>query len=190
MLSTDWTDQKRRGDMQGINGGLGMLMNPLEQRVDQTRMPMPRGGWGGIDPMYPFLGGPRGVMGSIHGLGEQMGGLGETLGGYGEQIGGYGEQMGGFGETLGGYGEQMGGFQEMLGGFGKQMGGFGSQFKNINNKLTSLEKGIASLTDKFGTNQQQQNVYQQPMMPSFGNLFSGGFNPYFYGGLGMLMRGR
>jgi len=152
----------------------------------------------GLGGIFGLLGGPRGgqpftgnpmapppnpIQSPQHGFNQ----FGEQLTGFGEQLGGYEEQMGGFGETLGGYGEQLGGFEEQLGGFGQQMGGFGSQFKNINNKLTSLEKGIAGLTEKFGTNQQQQNVYQQPMMPSFGNLFSGGFNPYFYGGLGMLM---
>jgi hypothetical protein len=154
----------------GLGGIFGLLGGPKFGQGDLWP-PRPQ------HPLQPpFYQDPWGIKP----MGEQITGLEETLGGYGEQ-------MGGFGETLGGYGEQLGGFEEQLGGFGQQMGGFGSQFKNINNKLTSLEKGIAGLTEKFGTNQQQQNVYQQPMMPSFGNLFSGGFNPYFYGGLGMLM---
>ena len=82
----------------------------------------------------------------------------------------------GFGETLGGYKEQMGGFGEQLGGFGEQLGGFKGQFENIDSRLQNMEKGITSLTDKMGVQQQAQNPFQG--VSSFG---FGGFNP-FYGG--------
>ena len=91
-------------------------------------------------------------------------------------IKGFGEQVTGFGETLGGYGEQMGGFGEQLGGFGEQLGGFKGQFENIDSRLQNMEKGITSLTDKMGVQQQTQNPFQG--VSSFG---FGGFNP-FYGG--------
>ena len=89
---------------------------------------------------------------------------------------GMGEQITGFGETLGGYKEQMGGFGEQLGGFGEQLGGFRDEFSNINNRLQSMEKGIASLTDKFGVQQQPQNPFQGLSSMFFGG---GGYgNPY------------
>ena len=84
-----------------------------------------------------------------------------------------------------GMGEQIGGFGEQLGGFGEQRGGFKDEFSGINDKLQNLEQGISSLTDKFGT-QQQQSPYQQ----NFGMNPFGSINPYtpFFGGLGMFMR--
>ena len=111
----------------------------------------------------------------VRGMGEQITGFGETLGGYGEQLGGFGEQLGGYKDLLSGFGEKFGSF-------GERLGGFKDEFININDKLQGLEQGIASLTDKFGTQQQpQQNFGMNP----FGSI-----NPYtpFFGGLGMFMR--
>ena len=83
-----------------------------------------------------------------------------------------------------GFGEQMGGFGEQMGGFGEQLGGYKDEFININDKLQGLEQGISSLTDKFGTQQQQQPQQNFGMNP-FGSFNS--YNPYF-GGLGAFMR--
>ena len=119
----------------------------------------------------PWMGMGLGAMANI----QQMTG----------QMTGFGEQMGGFGEQLGGYKDLLSGFGEKFGGFGEQLGGFKDQFSGINDKLQNLEQGIASLTDKFGT-QQQQSPYQQNFgMNPFGSFNS--YNPYF-GGLGMFMR--
>lgn len=107
---------------------------------------------------------------------DKWGLLRDPWGQMGQQMGGFGEQLGGFGETLGGYKEQMGGFGEQLGGFGEQLGGFKGQFENIDSRLQNMEKGITSLTDKMGVQQQAQNPFQG--VSSFG---FGGFNP-FYGG--------
>jgi len=107
---------------------------------------------------------------------DQWGQLKNPWGYMGQQMGGFGEQLGGFGETLGGYKEQIGGFGEQLGGFGEQLGGFKGQFENIDSRLQNMEKGITSLTDKMGVQQQAQNPFQG--VSSFG---FGGFNP-FYGG--------
>ena len=136
---------------------------------------MPPGGWNPQQPVDP----PRQDIFGIRGMGEQ-------IGGFGEQLGGFGEQMGGFGETLGGYQDLLGGYGEQLGGFGEQLGGFKDEFSGINDKLQNLEQGISSLTDKFGTQQQQQSPYQQ----NFGMNPFGSINPYtpFFGGLGMFMR--
>ena len=141
---------------------------------DRARQKPPPGGWQLNQPQGP----PRDIFG-IRGMGEQ-------IGGFGEQLGGFGEQMGGFGETLGGYQDLLGGYGEQLGGFGEQLGGFKDEFSGINDKLQNLEQGISSLTDKFGTQQQQQSPYQQ----NFGMNPFGSINPYtpFFGGLGMFMR--
>ena len=90
----------------------------------------------------------------------------------------------GMGEQIGGFGEQLGGFGEQMGGFGEQLGGYKDEFININDKLQGLEQGISSLTDKFGTQQQQQPQQNLGMNP-FGSI-----NPYtpFFGGLGAFMR--
>jgi len=135
---------------------------------------MPPGGWNPQQPVDP----PRQDIFGIRGMGEQ-------IGGFGEQLGGFGEQMGGFGEQLGGYKDLLSGFGEKFGGFGEQLGGFKDEFSGINDKLQNLEQGISSLTDKFGT-QQQQSPYQQ----NFGMNPFGSINPYtpFFGGLGMFMR--
>ncbi len=99
-------------------------------------------------------------------------------------IKGFGEQVTGFGETLGGYKEQMGGFGEQLGGFGEQLGGFKGQFENIDSRLQNMEKGITSLTDKMGVQQQPQNPFQM-----YGGF--GGYNPYSsgYGGYSFFQDG-
>ena len=122
---------------------------------------------------------PLGVMANISQMPGRMTEFGET-------IGGFGEQMGGFGETLGGYKDLLSGFGEKFGGFGEQLGGFKDEFSGINDKLQNLEQGISSLTDKFGTQQQQQSPYQQ----NFGMNPFGSINPYtpFFGGLGAFMR--
>ena len=153
--------------------------NPHLQVVDRDRymggrQQPPPGGWQLNQPQGP----PRDIFG-IRGMGEQ-------IGGFGEQLGGFGEQMGGFGETLGGYQDLLGGYGEQLGGFGEQLGGFKDEFSGINDKLQNLEQGITSLTDKFGTQQQQQSPYQQ----NFGMNPFGSINPYtpFFGGLGAFMR--
>ena len=92
--------------------------------------------------------------------------------------------MGGFGEQLGGYKDLLSGFGEKFGSFGEQLGGYKDEFININDKLQGLEQGISSLTDKFGTQQQQQPQQNLGMNP-FGSI-----NPYtpFFGGLGAFMR--
>ena len=89
--------------------------------------------------------------------------------------------FGKFGEQLGGYKEQMGGFGEQLGGFGEQLGGFKGQFENIDSRLQNMEKGITSLTDKMGVQQQPQNPFQM----------YGGYNPYGsgYGGYSFFQDG-
>ena len=115
----------------------------------------------------------------VRGMGEQITGFGETLGGYGEQLGGFGEQLGGYKDLLSGFGEKFGSF-------GERLGGFKDEFSGINDKLQGLEQGIASLTDKFGEQQQQQQQRpQQNYMNPFGSFNS--YNPYF-GGLGAFMR--
>ena len=153
--------------------------NPHLQVFDSDRymggrQQPPQGGWNQL-PQGP----PRQDIFGIRGMGEQ-------IGGFGEQLGGFGEQMGGFGETLGGYQDLLGGYGEQLGGFGEQLGGFKDEFSGINDKLQNLEQGISSLTDKFGTQQQQQSPYQQ----NFGMNPFGSINPYtpFFGGLGAFMR--
>jgi hypothetical protein len=135
------------------------------------RQQPPQGGWN-QQPQGP----PRDIFG-IRGMGEQ-------IGGFGEQMGGFGEQMGGFGEQLGGYKDLLSGFGEKFGSFGEQLGGYKDEFININDKLQGLEQGISSLTDKFGTQQQQQPQQNFGMNP-FGSI-----NPYtpFFGGLGAFMR--
>ena len=137
--------------------------NPWQQPTQQPQNPLGMG---------------LGALANIHNIPGQMTG-------FGEQLGGFGEQMGGFGETLGGYQDLLGGYGEQLGGFGEKLGGFKDEFSGINDKLQNLEQGISSLTDKFGT-QQQQSPYQQNFgMNPFGSFNS--YNPYF-GGLGMFMR--
>jgi|3_EtaG_2_1085321.scaffolds.fasta_scaffold39883_1 hypothetical protein len=115
---------------------------------------------------------------------DQWGQLKNPWGYMGQQMGGLEEQMGGFGETLGGYKEQMGGFGEQLGGFGEQLGGFKGQFENIDSRLQNMEKGITSLTDKMGVQQQPQNPFQM-----YGGF--GGYNPYSsgYGGYSFFQDG-
>ena len=154
---------------QTIGGG---GQNPLIQ--NGGRQQPPQGGWN-QQPQGP----PRQDIFGIRGMGEQ-------IGGFGEQLGGFGEQMGGFDETLGGYQDLLGGYGEQLGGFGEQLGGFKDEFSGINDKLQNLEQGISSLTDKLGTQQQQQSPYQQ----NFGMNPFGSINPYtpFFGGLGAFMR--
>ena len=151
------------------------ILNPQIQKPHTgiTRQPPPQGGWNQL-PQGP----PRQDIFGIRGMGEQ-------IGGFGEQLGGFGEQMGGFGEQLGGYKDLLSGFGEKFGGFGEQLGGFKDEFSGINDKLQNLEQGISSLTDKFGT-QQQQSPYQQ----NFGMNPFGSINPYtpFFGGLGAFMR--
>ena len=143
--------------------------NPVLERTTPPggRMQMPPGGWGP----------PKDIFG-IKGMGEQLGGFGETLGGYGEQLGGFGEQLGGYKDLLSGFGDKFGSF-------GEKLGGFKDQFSGINDKLQGLEQGIASLTDKFGAQQQQQQRPQQNYMNPFGFI-----NPYtpFFGGLGTFLR--
>ena len=149
---------------QTIGGG---GQNPLIQ-YDGGRQQPPQGGWPTIQqPQGP----PRQDIFGIRGMGEQIGGFGEQLGGFGEQLGGYKDLLGGYGEQLGGFGEQLGGFKD--------------EFSGINDKLQNLEQGISSLTDKFGT-QQQQSPYQQ----NFGMNPFGSINSYtpFFGGLGAFMR--
>ena len=108
-----------------------------------------------------------------------------SLGGGGTKLGGGGTKnlFSQFDETLGGYGEQLGGFGEQLGGFGEQIGGFKGQFENIDNRLQNMEQGITSLTDKLGTQPQQQ---QQQQQNPFSTMFSNYYNPYGggYGGYG------
>jgi archaellum component FlaC len=151
---------------------------PMEYRTQQPpqqnpwqQPPRQQNPWGGIMGL--------GTMANIAQIPGQMTG-------FGEQLGGFGEQMGGFGETLGGYQDLLGGYGEQLGGFGEKLGGFKDEFSGINDKLQNLEQGISSLTDKFGTQQQQQSPYQQNFgMNPFGSFNS--YNPYF-GGLGAFMR--
>ena len=142
--------------------------NPVLERTTPPggRMQMPPGGWGP----------PKDIFG-IKGMGEQLGGFGETLGGYGEQLGGFGEQLGGYKDLLSGFGDKFGSF-------GEKLGGFKDQFSGINDKLQNLEQGISSLTDKFGTQQQQQRPQQNYMNP-FG--FTNPYTPFF-GGLGTFLR--
>jgi len=123
----------------------------------------------------PWMG--LGALANIQQMTGQMTGLGE-------QMGGFGEQMGGFGEQLGGYKDLLSGFGEKFGSFGEKLGGFKDEFSGINDKLQNLEQGISSLTDKFGTQQQQQPQQNFGMNP-FGSI-----NPYtpFFGGLGAFMR--
>ena len=123
-------------------------------------------------PQNPWMGMGLGAIKNIHDIPGQMTEFGEQMGGFGEQLGGYKDLLSGFGEKFGGFGEQLGGFKD--------------QFSGINDKLQNLEQGIASLTDKFGTQQQQQSPYQQ----NFGMNPFGSINPYtpFFGGLGMFMR--
>ena len=149
----------------GLGGGPRGDLWPPRPRVPHIQQPFNQDPYG-IKPM-----------------GEQITGFGETFGGYGEQLGGFESTLGGFGEQMGGYGEQLGGFESALGGIGEQMGGFGNQFNKLNEKLSSMEQGIASLTEKFGTTQ-QQNQPQQNYNP-YASLFGGGmFSPF--GGLGGL----
>ena len=153
MTQYDPNDLKRR-QLALSQLGLGGYQGGQNPQDGQIRMQMPQGGWGqtSLDPMYPRP--PKDIFG----------------------LQGFGEQVTGFGETLGGYGEQMGGFGEQLGGFGEQLGGFRDEFSNINNRLQSMEKGIASLTDKFGVQQQPQNPFQGLSSMFFGG---GGYgNPY------------
>ena len=152
---------------QTIGGG---GQNPLIQ--NGGRQQPPQGGWNQL-PQGP----PRQDIFGIRGMGEQ-------IGGFGEQMGGFGEQMGGFGEQLGGYKDLLSGFGEKFGSFGEKLGGFKDEFSGINDKLQNLEQGISSLTDKFGTQQQQQPQQNFGMNP-FGSI-----NPYtpFFGGLGAFMR--
>jgi|TARA_Y100000034_G_scaffold128348_1_gene182740 hypothetical protein len=106
--------------------------------------------------------------------------------GFGETLGGFEEKLGGFGEQLGGYEDLLSGFGDKFGSFGEKLGGFKDEFSGINDKLQGLEQGIASLTDKFGEQQQQQQQRpQQNYMNPFGSFNS--YNPYF-GGLGAFMR--
>jgi len=160
---------------QGGQNPYEQILNPQIQKPHTgiTRQQPPPGGWQLNQPQGP----PRDIFG-IRGMGEQ-------IGGFGEQLGGFGEQMGGFGEQLGGYKDLLSGFGEKFGGFGEQLGGFKDEFSGINDKLQNLEQGISSLTDKFGT-QQQQSPHQQ----NFGMNPFGSINPYtpFFGGLGMFMR--
>ena len=176
--------------------GLGGGYNPYEQILNPQiltqnppgggQKPFVQDGWQGGRPLPPQggwptiqqpQGPPRQDIFGIRGMGEQ-------IGGFGEQLGGFGEQMGGFGETLGGYQDLLGGYGEQLGGFGEQLGGFKDEFSGINDKLQNLEQGISSLTDKFGTQQQQQPQQNFGMNP-FGSI-----NPStpFFGGLGAFMR--
>jgi len=197
-------DPMLRGIM-GLGGGYNpyeQILNPQIQKPHtgitrqppggRTKLPYdwdfgPQGGgpqqptqnpWQQPPQQNPWMGMGLGAIKNIHDIPGQMTG-------FGEQLGGFGEQMGGFGETLGGYQDLLGGYGEQLGGFGEQLGGFKDEFSGINDKLQNLEQGISSLTDKFGT-QQQQSPYQQNFgMNPFGSFNS--YNPYF-GGLGMFMR--
>ena len=152
---------------------------PQQNPWQPTQQPQPtQNPWQQPPRQQNPLGMGLGALANIHNIPGQMTG-------FGEQLGGFGEQMGGFGETLGGYQDLLGGYGEQLGGFGEQLGGFKDEFSGINDKLQNLEQGISSLTDKFGT-QQQQSPYQQNFgMNPFGSFNS--YNPYF-GGLGMFMR--
>ena len=174
-------------------GGLGSLFgqggqNPLIQNGGGPRQ-LPPAGW---HPQQPTQGDLVYQQPQNPWMGIGLGGIANItqipgkMEGFGEQLGGFGEQMGGFGETLGGYQDLLGGYGEQLGGFGEQLGGFKDEFSGINDKLQNLEQGISSLTDKFGTQQQQQSPYQQ----NFGMNPFGSINPYtpFFGGLGMFMR--
>ena len=154
---------------------------PQQNPWQPTQQPQPlqQNPWQQPPRQQNPLGMGLGAMANI----QQMTG---QMTGFGEQLGGFGEQMGGFGETLGGYQDLLGGYGEQLGGFGEQLGGFKDEFSGINDKLQNLEQGISSLTDKFGTQQQQQSPYQQ----NFGMNPFGSINSYtpFFGGLGAFMR--
>ena len=162
--------------------GLGGGQNPYFQNGGGQK-PFVEDGWQGgrqQPPQNPWMSGiGLGGMANIAQIPGQMTG-------FGEQMGGFGEQMGGFGEQLGGYKDLLSGFGEKFGSFGEQLGGYKDEFTNINDKLQGLEQGISSLTDKFGTQQQQQSPYQQ----NFGMNPFGSINPYtpFFGGLGAFMR--
>ena len=189
-------DPMLRG-MMGLGGGYNPYPQIQKPHTGITRRPPPPGGWQPIQQpqppkpqppqqnpwqqppqQNPWMGMGLGAIKNIHDIPGQMTG-------FGEQLGGFGEQMGGFGETLGGYQDLLGGYGEQLGGFGEQLGGFKDEFSGINDKLQNLEQGISSLTDKFGT-QQQQSPYQQ----NFGMNPFGSINSYtpFFGGLGAFMR--
>ena len=198
-------DPMLRGIM-GLGGGYNpyeQILNPQIQKPHtgitrqppggRTKLPYdwdfgPQGGgpqqptqnpWQQPPQQNPWMGMGLGAIKNIHDIPGQMTG-------FGEQLGGFGEQMGGFGETLGGYQDLLGGYGEQLGGFGEKLGGFKDEFSGINDKLQNLEQGISSLTDKFGTQQQQQSPYQQ----NFGMNPFGSINSYtpFFGGLGAFMR--
>ena len=179
----------------GITGLPGGGQNPYEQILNPqilTQNPfggeprqLPPAGWNPQQPTQnPSTQNPWQQPPQQNPLGMGLGALANIQQMTG-QMTGFGEQMGGFGETLGGYKDLLGGYGEQLGGFGEQLGGFKDEFSGINDKLQNLEQGISSLTDKFGT-QQQQSPYQQNFgMNPFGSFNS--YNPYF-GGLGMFMR--
>ena len=186
-------DPMLRGREDLFNRRMGIVQNPYIQNGGGSRQlplagtPPQQNPWQQPPQQNPWqqqpqqnpLGMGLGAMANI----QQMTG---QMTGFGEQMGGFGEQMGGFGETLGGYKDLLGGYGEQLGGFGEQLGGFKDEFSGINDKLQNLEQGISSLTDKFGTQQQQQSPYRQ----NFGMNPFGSINPYtpFFGGLGMFMR--
>ena len=152
---------------------------PTQQPQQPTQQPPQQNPWQQSPQQNPWMGMGLGAIKDIHNIPGQMTG-------FGEQLGGFGEQMGGFGEQLGGYKDLLSGFGEKFGSFGEQLGGYKDEFININDKLQGLEQGISSLTDKFGTQQQQQSPYQQNFgMNPFGSFNS--YNPYF-GGLGAFMR--
>jgi hypothetical protein len=166
-----------------IGGPPGIIPPGSDQIIDPNRpTPVLPPGGGRITPWEP-PGGPGVPIGGLKPR-PPWAGFGETLGGFGEQLGGYEEQLGGFGEQLGGYKDLLSGFGDKFGSFGEKLGGFKDEFSGINDKLQGLEQGIASLTDKFGAQQQQQRPQQNYMNP-FGFI-----NPYtpFFGGLGTFLR--
>ena len=174
------TQQLGLGSLFGQGGQNPYQTNPLVQGPGMGPRQLPPAGGGPRQLPYEWDFGPQG--GGPQQPTQQptqnpwMSGIG--LGGMANiaQIPG---QMTGFGEQIGGFGEQMGGF-------GEQLGGYKDEFSGINDKLQNLEQGISSLTDKFGTQQQQQSPYQQ----NFGMNPFGSINPYtpFFGGLGAFMR--
>ena len=174
--------------------GQQTLPMPVQPGHPRSSMPIrqpqpwpPREQWPPRQLPLPYPGKPK--QAPWEEFGEQLGGYEEQLGGFGEQLGGYEEQMGGFGEQLGGYKDLLSGFGEKFGSFGEKLGGFKDEFTNINDKLQGLERGISGvssiLTDKFGTQGQQQQPQQNFGMNPFGSI-----NPYtpFFGGLGAFMR--
>ena len=182
-VKDQWIDPMTGTNLDGYGRGgpqrplpFGTSGDPFAPPQQPTQQPPQQNPWQQPPQQNPWMG--LGALANIQQMTGQMTGLGE-------QMGGFGEQMGGFGEQLGGYKDLLSGFGEKFGSFGEKLGGFKDEFSGINDKLQNLEQGVSSLTDKFGT-QQQQSPYQQ----NFGMNPFGSINPYtpFFGGLGAFMR--